>query len=72
MVAKETRTSQRISDSESSEEFFDAEVEITKDGITIDADAKELESVDDDEEDDDIVLEKNHHISRWNRAQDSR
>ena len=49
---------QRISDSESSEEFFDAEVEITKDDITIDADAKELESVDDDEEDDDIVLEK--------------
>ena len=49
---------QGISDSESSDEFYDAEAEVTKDDITVDADVKELESMDDNEEEDHIVLEK--------------
>ena len=50
---------QGISDSESSDEFFDAEIEVTNDDVTVDTDVKEPESVgNNDDEEDDIVLEK--------------
>ena len=47
------------SDSESCDEFFDAETEATKGDANVDVDTKENpESVEDDDQEDDIVLEK--------------
>ena len=49
----------KSSDSESCDEFYDAETEVTKDDAHVDADTKvKPQSVEDDDQEDDIVLEK--------------